>query len=124
MSMILTVGRWHLDAAFARLLPEIVIPGRGPSSASPESIATVKEYKFRTSHFVALRNDILRLPYFELGMAMRRPTPSGTASFTCAAFIRSSRAAMKSGNGAVLRAAMSTCSAMFSDVADSQPSSA
>ena len=59
-----------------------------------------------------------------VGMAMRRPAPSGTGRCACAAFIRASRAAMKSGNGAVFLAIMSTCSTMLSEVADNQPSSA
>src|SRR5262249_37334676 len=58
------------------------------------------------------------------GIAIRRPAASGIGRAACAAFILASRTAMLSGNGTVLRAAMSTCSAMFSDVADSQPCSA
>ena len=50
---------------------------------------------------------------------MRRPAASGTGKAACAAFIFAKRLVMLSGNGTVLRAAMSTCSAMFSDVADS-----
>ena len=65
----------------------------------------------------------LLAPYFP-GMAMRRPTPSGTGRWACAAFILASRAATKSGNGATFFAAMFTLSTMFSEVAESQPSSA
>jgi hypothetical protein len=38
--------------------------------------------------------------------------------------MRASAAAMLAGNGAVLPAAMSTCSDMFSDVAETQPAPA
>src|SRR5580700_2147834 len=58
------------------------------------------------------------------GMAMRRPAPSGIGKVACAAFMRSRRAATSGGKAAVFLASISTCNAMFSDVAESQFSSA
>src|ERR1051326_6130445 len=57
-------------------------------------------------------------------MAMRRPIPSGTGRRSCAAFICLSRRITLSGNAVVFFATMSTLSAMFSDVAESQPCAA
>ncbi len=61
--------------------------------------------------------------YFS-GIAILRPAASGIGNAACAARMRARRAETAAGNGAVFCFAMSTCSAMISDVADSQPSSA
>ncbi len=58
------------------------------------------------------------------GIATLRPAASGRGNWLCEACIWISRRVTSIGNGAVFFAAMSTCSDMFSDVADTQPSSA
>ena len=57
-------------------------------------------------------------------IAMRRPAASGRGRRRCAACMRARQPATSSGKGAVLPAAMSTCSDMFSEVAETQPSEA
>ena len=52
------------------------------------------------------------------GMAILRPAASGTGSFACAGLHAREAAATSGGNAAVLPAVMSTCSDMFSDVAE------
>ncbi len=58
------------------------------------------------------------------GICTLRPAASGFGSCPCEAFICSSRRTTSGGNGATFFAVMSTCSDMFSEVADTQPSSA
>jgi hypothetical protein len=56
------------------------------------------------------------------GIAIRRPAASGRGRLACEAFMRASPRATSSGKGAVFPAGMSTCSDMFSEVAETQPS--
>src|SRR5438445_2059851 len=56
------------------------------------------------------------------GMVIRRPAASGNGSMACAAFILARQRAISAGKAVVFFAPMSTCSDMFSEVVDTQPS--